>query len=489
MNLSDKINNRFFRLIAECSREMGYQTYVIGGYVRDILLKRESHDIDIVTVGSGIALAKKVASKINGKKDVKFYGHFGTAMINVGGHEIEFVGARKESYSPDSRKPVCENGTLEDDQNRRDFTINALAISLNEDTFGELIDPFNGLQDLEDKIIRTPLDPDVTYSDDPLRMMRAIRFATQLHFRIEDESFESIRRNVQRIKIISMERVTEEMNKMLMSSVPSIGFRLLDKSGLLPVIFPQMAALKGVELQEGKGHKDNFYHTLEVLDNVANSGGDLWLRWAAVLHDIAKPQTKRFEKEIGWTFHGHEVKGSKMVPKIFANFRLPLNEKMKFVQNLVYLHLRPIVLAQDIVTDSAVRRLLFDAGDDIDALMILCDADITSKNEEKKARFHQNFQIVRQKLKEIEAKDHLRNWQPPVNGEAIMETFGIPEGREVGVIKTAIREAVLDGIIGNNFVEAYDFMKKKGVELGLHVVKEISEKEVKVKNNGPVPVK
>ncbi|MCQ2309755.1 MAG: CCA tRNA nucleotidyltransferase [Bacteroidales bacterium] len=489
MNLSDKINNRFFRLITESSREMGYRTYVIGGYVRDILLQRESHDIDIVTVGSGIALAKNVAGKIHGKKDVKFYGHFGTAMINVGGHEIEFVGARKESYSPDSRKPVCENGTLEDDQNRRDFTINALAISLNEDDFGELIDPFNGLQDLEDKIIRTPLDPDVTYSDDPLRMMRAIRFATQLRFKIEDESFESIRRNVQRIKIISMERITEEMNKMLMSSVPSIGFRLLDKSGLLPVIFPQMAALKGVELQEGKGHKDNFYHTLEVLDNVANSGGDLWLRWAAVLHDIAKPQTKRFEKEIGWTFHGHEVKGSKMVPKIFANFRLPLNEKMKFVQNLVYLHLRPIVLAQDIVTDSAVRRLLFDAGDDIDALMILCDADITSKNEEKKARFHQNFQIVRQKLKEIEAKDHLRNWQPPVNGEAIMETFGIPEGREVGVIKTAIREAVLDGIIGNNFVEAYDFMKKKGVELGLHVVKEISETEVKVKNNGPVPVK
>lgn len=489
MNLSENINNRFFRLIAECSREMGYQTYVIGGYVRDILLKRESHDIDIVTVGSGIALAKKVAEKIHGKKDVKFYGHFGTAMINVGGHEIEFVGARKESYSPDSRKPVCENGTLEDDQNRRDFTINALAISLNEDTFGELVDPFNGVQDLENKIIRTPLDPDVTYSDDPLRMMRAIRFATQLHFRIDDESFESIRRNVQRIKIISMERVTEEMNKILMSSVPSIGFRLLDKSGLLPVIFPQMAALKGVEMHEGKGHKDNFYHTLEVLDNVANSGGDLWLRWAAVLHDIAKPQTKRFEKEIGWTFHGHEVKGSKMVPKIFANFRLPLNEKMKFVQNLVYLHLRPIVLAQDIVTDSAVRRLLFDAGDDIDALMILCDADITSKNEEKKARFHHNFQIVRQKLKEIEAKDHLRNWQPPVNGEAIMETFGIPEGREVGVIKTAIREAVLDGIIGNNFAEAYDFMKRKGAELGLHVVKEISETEVEVKNNGPVPVK
>lgn len=487
MNLSDKINNKFFRLIAEASREMGYRTYVIGGYVRDILLNRKSNDIDVVTVGSGIALAKKVASKISGKKDVKFYGHFGTAMINVGGHEIEFVGARKESYNPDSRKPVCENGTLEDDQNRRDFTINALAISLNEDDFGELIDPFNGIEDLENKIIRTPLDPDVTYSDDPLRMMRAIRFATQLHFRIEDESFESIRRNVQRIKIISMERVTEELNKMLMSSVPSIGFKLLDKSGLLQVVFPQMSELKGVEHQEGKGHKDNFYHTLEVLDNVANSSDDLWLRWAAVLHDIAKPQTKRFEKGIGWTFHGHETKGSKMVPKIFANFRLPMNEKMKFVQKLVYLHLRPIVLAQDIVTDSAVRRLLFDAGNDIDALMILCDADITSKNEEKKARFHKNFQIVRQKLKEIEAKDHLRNWQPPVNGEVIMETFGISEGREVGVIKSAIREAVLDGIIGNNFAEAYEFMKKKGTELGLQVAKEVAE--VEVKNNGPVPAK
>ena len=488
MNLKDSIGNKFFKVITTASRELNYDSYVVGGYVRDILLKRQSNDIDVVTVGSGIELAKKVASMLDGKKHVKYYGRFGTAMINVEGHEIEFVGARKESYTADSRKPTCENGSLEDDQNRRDFTINAMAISLNESSFGELVDPFNGVEDLKNKIIRTPLDPDVTYSDDPLRMMRAIRFATQLHFMIENESFDAIRRNAQRIKIISMERVTEELNKIIMSSVPSIGFKLLDKSGLLPIIFPQMAALKGVEIQDGKGHKDNFYHTLEVLDNVANSGGDLWLRWAAVLHDIAKPLTKRFEKDAGWTFHGHEVRGAKMVHKIFANFRLPLNEKMKYVEKLVYLHLRPIVLAQDIVTDSAVRRLLFDAGDDIDDLMILCDADITSKNEEKKARFHKNFQIVRQKLKEIEAKDHLRNWQPPVNGQVIMDTFGIPEGREVGIIKTAIREAILDGVIGNNFAEAYQFMKEKGAELGLQVVKEETE-PVEVKSNGPVPVK
>ena len=488
MNLKDKIDNKFFKVITAASRKLGYDSYIVGGYVRDLLLHRQSNDIDVVTVGSGIELAKKTASLLPGKKHVKYYGRFGTAMINLAGHEIEFVGARKESYTADSRKPTCENGTLEDDQNRRDFTINAMAISLNENDFGELVDPFNGIQDLENKIIRTPLDPDITYSDDPLRMMRAIRFATQLHFMIEGESFDAIRRNAQRIKIISMERVTEEMNKIIMSSVPSIGFKLLDKSGLLPLIFPQMAALKGVEIQDGKGHKDNFYHTLEVLDNVAVSGGDLWLRWAAVLHDIAKPQTKRFEKEAGWTFHGHEVKGAKMVPKIFANFKLPLNEKMKYVEKLVYLHLRPIVLAQDIVTDSAVRRLLFDAGDDIDDLMTLCDADITSKNEEKKARFHNNFQIVRQKLKEIEAKDHLRNWQPPVNGEVIMKTFGIPECRNVGVIKTAIREAILDGIIGNNFAEAYQFMKNEGEKLGLKVVCEVTE-PVEVKSNGPVPVK
>lgn len=487
-NLSEYINNRFFKVITEASRALNYKSYVIGGYVRDILLERPSNDIDVVTVGSGIELAKKTASLISGKKEVKYYGRFGTAMIRMKDKEIEFVGARRESYEPNSRKPMVEDGTLEDDQNRRDFTINALAISLNEENFGELIDPFGGIQDLEDKIIRTPLDPDVTYSDDPLRMMRAIRFATQLHFTIETESFNSIKRNAERIKIISMERVNEELNKILLSSKPSIGFKLLDASGLLKIIFPQLAALKGVEVQDGRGHKDNFYHTMEVLDNVAYAGGDLWLRWAAVLHDIAKPLTKKYDKGIGWSFHGHEIKGAKMTPKIFAALKLPLNEKMKYVQKLISLHLRPIALAQDEVTDSAVRRLLFDAGDDIDDLMILCDADITSKNEEKKAKYHSNFQLVRKKLKELEEKDHLRNWQPPVNGEVIMTTFGITEGRNVGIIKTAIREAVLDGIIGNNFAEAYEFMKAEGEKLGLAVVQEVT-KPIEVKSNGPVPNK
>ena len=487
-NLSEYINNNFFKVITKASRALNYESYVIGGYVRDILLNRPSNDIDVVTVGSGIELAKKTASLINGKKDVKYYGRFGTAMIRMKDKEIEFVGARRESYEPSSRKPMVEDGTLEDDQNRRDFTINALAISLNEDNFGELVDPFNGVEDLNNKIIRTPLDPDITYSDDPLRMMRAIRFATQLHFTIEEESFNSIKRNAERIKIISMERVNEELNKILLSKKPSIGFKLLDASGLLKIIFPQLAALKGVDVQDGRGHKDNFYHTMEVLDNVAEAGGDLWLRWAAVLHDIAKPLTKKYDKGIGWTFHGHETKGAKMTPKIFAALKLPLNEKMKYVQKLISLHLRPIALVQEEVTDSAVRRLLFDAGDDIDDLMILCDADITSKNEEKRNKYHNNFQLVRKKLKELEEKDHLRNWQPPVNGEVIMTTFGITEGRNVGVIKTAIREAVLDGIIGNNFQEAYEFMKAEGIKLGLTVVQEFTE-PVEVKSNGPVPNK
>lgn len=488
MNLSEHINNHFFKLITKASRALNYESFVIGGYVRDILLKRPSNDIDVVTVGSGIELARKTASLISEKKEVKFYGRFGTAMIRLKDKEIEFVGARKESYDPSSRKPTVENGSIEDDQNRRDFTINALAISLNDNNFGELIDPFNGIKDLEDKIIRTPLDPDITYSDDPLRMMRAIRFATQLHFNIETESFNAIKRNAERIRIISMERINEEMNKILLSPKPSIGFKLLDASGLLKIIFPQLSALKGVDVQDGRAHKDNFYHTLEVLDNVAEAGGDLWLRWAALLHDIAKPLTKKYDKDIGWSFHGHEIKGAKMTPKIFAALKLPLNEKMKYVQKLISLHLRPIVLAQDEVTDSAVRRLLFDAGDDIDDLMILCDADITSKNEEKKAKYHNNFQLVRKKLKELEEKDHLRNWQPPVNGDIIMTTFGIDEGRNVGIIKNAIREAVLDGVIGNNFEEAYSFMKNEGIKLGLTVLNEVTE-PVEVKHNGPVPNK
>ena len=488
MNLSEHINNHFFKLITKASRALNYESFVIGGYVRDILLKRPSNDIDVVTVGSGIELARKTASLISEKKEVKFYGRVGTAMIRLKDKEIEFVGARKESYDPSSRKPTVENGSIEDDQNRRDFTINALAISLNDNNFGELIDPFNGIKDLEDKIIRTPLDPDITYSDDPLRMMRAIRSATQLHFNIETESFNAIKRNAERIRIISMERINEEMNKILLSPKPSIGFKLLDASGLLKIIFPQLSALKGVDVQDGRAHKDNFYHTLEVLDNVAEAGGDLWLRWAALLHDIAKPLTKKYDKDIGWSFHGHEIKGAKMTPKIFAALKLPLNEKMKYVQKLISLHLRPIVLAQDEVTDSAVRRLLFDAGDDIDDLMILCDADITSKNEEKKAKYHNNFQLVRKKLKELEEKDHLRNWQPPVNGDIIMTTFGIDEGRNVGIIKNAIREAVLDGVIGNNFEEAYSFMKNEGIKLGLTVVQEVTE-PVEIKHNGPVPIK
>ena len=487
-NLSEYINNRFFKVIAKASQMLGCESYVIGGYVRDIILNRPSNDIDVVTVGSGIELAKKTASLVSDKKEVKYYGRFGTAMIRLKDKEIEFVGARKESYEPSSRKPMVEDGTLEDDQNRRDFTINALAISLNENNYGELIDPFNGLQDIADKIIRTPLDPDITYSDDPLRMMRAIRFATQLNFTIEEESFNAIKRNVDRIKIISMERVNEELNKIILSPKPSIGFKLLDSCGLLKVIFPQLSALKGVDVQDGRGHKDNFYHTMEVLDNVASAGGDLWLRWAAVLHDIAKPLTKKYDKGIGWTFHGHEVKGAKMTPKIFAALKLPLNEKMRYVQKLISLHLRPIALVQEEVTDSAVRRLLFDAGDDIDDLMLLCDADITSKNEEKRNKYHSNFQLVRKKLKELEEKDHLRNWQPPVNGEVIMTTFGINEGRNVGIIKTSIREAVLDGVIGNNFAEAYAFMKSEGLKLGLTIKQEVTE-PVEVKHNGPVPNK
>lgn len=441
--------------------------FVVGGYVRDIFLKRESKDIDVVVTGSGIDLARHVAEKLGPDVPVNYFKNFGTAMIRYGDLEIEFVGARKESYRNNSRKPVVESGTIEDDQLRRDFTINAMAIRLTESNYGELVDPFNGVQDLEDKLIRTPLDPEITFSDDPLRMMRAIRFASQLHFTIHPSAINAIKKNVHRIEIVSMERITDELNKIILSSRPSVGFKLLFDTGLLKKIFPQMNDLQGVDYVDGKGHKDNFYHTLQVLDNVSRVSDDLWLRWAAILHDIAKPATKRFEAGHGWTFHGHEDKGARMVKHIFRQLKLPLNEKMKFVEKLVQLHLRPIVLAQDVVTDSAVRRLLFDAGEDIDALMMLCHADVTTKNEYKIKKYKQNFEVVTSKLKEVEEKDKIRNWQPPVTGEDVMHVFDLPPSREVGEIKNAIREAILDGKILNNFDEAYRFMLEKGKELGL----------------------
>lgn len=472
--MQEFIDKEIFRTISRAAAEIETEAYVVGGYVRDSFMGMDSKDVDIVAVGSGIELAGKVAAMTGPSSKMAVFKNFGTAMVRVGaakGWEIEFVGARKESYRRDSRKPIVEDGTLEDDLRRRDFTINTMAISLNADDWGRFLDPFSGIRDLDQKIIRTPLDPEVTFSDDPLRMMRAIRFATRLGFEIDPGTFGAIVSQRDRMAILSAERIADELNKILMSDKPSRGFMLMDQAGLLQFVLPQLIELKGAEYIDGKGHKDNFNHTLQVLDNVAERSDDLWLRWAALLHDIAKPVTKKFDEKAGWTFHGHEFIGARMIPGIFRKLKLPLNDKMKYVRKLVQLHLRPIALTEENVTDSAIRRLLFEAGDDIDDLLLLCEADITSKNREKRKRYLKNLEMVRRKLDEVEEKDRIRNWQPPISGEVIMDVFGLEPGKEVGIIKNAIREAILEGLIGNNYDEAYKFMIEKGKSMGLSVEK------------------
>ena len=474
--IKQKIDTRLFHILTQTADELSLECYLVGGYVRDLFLERPTNDIDVVVVGSGIAIAEAFAKKLGKGAHLSVFRNFGTAQVKWHNHEVEFVGARRESYSHDSRKPIVEDGTLEDDQNRRDFTINAMAICLNQDCLGELVDPFDGVRDLEDGIIATPLDPDITFSDDPLRMMRCVRFATQLNFVIEDETFEALSRNRERIKIISAERIITELNKIMLSPTPSVGFVELQRCGLLELILPEVAVLDCVETRNGRSHKNNFYHTLEVLDNVASKSDKLYLRWAALLHDIGKPRSKRWEPSIGWTFHNHNYLGMKMIKPLFNRMKLPLDERMKYVQKLVDLHMRPIAIADDIVTDSAVRRLLFDAGDDIDDLMLLCEADITSKNEQRKKNFLHNFQIVRQKLVDIEEKDRIRNFQPPVDGDEIMQLFDLQPCREIGSLKSALKDGILDGNIQNRPVEALQFVMERAQEMGLTTNEEVYQR-------------